>query len=205
MSEALLPDIPITSIDSNEELYNATRDLRNRMEEILQGIINPSGVVRTGKILQVQQVHVTDTSTQVISADVIAPITGMELIITPTTINSKFLVMCRWGGEFGTDAQDQVFGLLRNDIPVGLQSNTGSRHTGLTVPSISYHAGDNDSTLEAASFNYVDTPNTVTPVAYKMYYLGRALTLYNNRSVGDLDTVSYERVTSSIIIMEIGE
>ena len=72
MSGSILPDIPVSAIDSSEEQYNAVVDLRAKMEELLHEIlattsitdINNTAATISGTYVQaeVQQIA-TDTET----------------------------------------------------------------------------------------------------------------------------------------------
>jgi len=209
MSGPILPDIPVTFIANVEEQYRAIVDLRSKLEEILQQTTDngaPLNNIITTK-LNVKQAHIDTISTQVLSAGVKTNVTGLSLTITPSSIKSTFLVFCRWNGEFSLEPEDNVFGLFRNGIPVGQPIEASNRNAGLAIVLIGYGGGINNvSTPETAIFNYLDKPNTELPVTYEMFVSTNVdKTMYTNRTVIDIDSAIYERLTSNIIVMEVGE
>ena len=116
--------------------------------------------------------------------------------------------MCRWFGEHGDAGQSWncMFGLKRNGTDVGqpAQPSGGNLTLGMASSALSYYAGDNDSTGDSASFQYVDSPGTTSALTYQMSFgVYSAETLYTNRDVNAAATGGYERGTSCIILMEI--
>jgi hypothetical protein len=101
-----------------------------------------------------------------------------------------------------------MFGLTRNGTVVGSPTSAsapGIRTIGITSSSLSYYAGDANSTPEMMSFQYLDSPASTSAVTYQVTYTANAAgTLYTNRTKGDVNTAaSYERGTSSVILMEV--
>ena len=100
-----------------------------------------------------------------------------------------------------------MYGLKRNGGAIGSPLNVGNRTGGMAMAANSYYTptGDDNSTPEALSFYYLDSPGTTLPVTYQLTVLTgtAALTLYTNRTVGDVNQASdYERGTSSIVAIE---
>ena len=158
---------------------------------------------------QIQQTYLSNMLSQVISVNVITPITNLNVTITPKSTNSKILIIAQWNGEWGmADAWNVVFGLQRNGINIGMPVNPQSLQVkGMTVSMTSYplQAGDFNSTPETASFAFLDTPASVLPQTYSMtaanFYNGG--TLYTNRTVGTTNQTNYELTTSHIIALEL--
>lgn len=159
-----------------------------------------------GSILQVVDTHYITPTSQSMTGGAVNNITGLEAIITPTTTSSRILIFVRWFGEHGTTAQswDSMFGITRNGTAIGLPAQPGSNLLGITAGAMSHIAQDADSTPETVFYNYLDSPSTTSAVTYRAYFTPQTTeTLYTNRMVNASTAVSYERGTSSIILMEI--
>ena len=132
-----------------------------------------------------------------------------SVTLTPSSINSRIAIFVNWFGEHQTTSGwDAVYGLKRNGSPIGLPVNTSNRTGGMAMAANSYYTGtaNDDSTPEALSFHYIDYPNTLEPVTYQLTVISgtAALTVYTNRTVGDINQATdYERGTSSIIAIEV--
>lgn len=153
----------------------------------------------------IHSVDVTTTSSQSLTAATPAEITGLSVTLTPQSVNSKFFLSANWNGE-GSELinYDTVFGFKRNNDYIGNPAAAGSRNVGRGIVSQGYYQGDITSTQDSWSGQYVDTPNTTDEITYKVFVsTHRTQTLYNNRTVDDLDLGNYERLTSSLIILEI--
>jgi len=161
--------------------------------------------IPTGKVLQVKQTYVNTTSSQSLSNSAFTNITGLEVSITPSSTSNKILIFVEWCGEHSEDnPHNNLFGIKRNSTDIGLPSSYGSRQPGIAPINISF--GSNaDSTPENATYNFLDSPNTTSSITYRatIFCQGSGQTLYNNRTVSDSDVIDYERLTSSITVMEI--
>jgi hypothetical protein len=162
------------------------------------------GTPNRGKILQVVQTYYDIPTVQSISAQNYTDITGMTVSITPSSTSSKILVHARWYGENATN-WDSGYGLKRNGTIIGAPGAPGARNASMTIGNLSYHlADDNNSTPETAQFWYLDSPNSTSSTTYTMWYANiNALTLYTNRTIGDLNQFNYERGTCAMILMEV--
>jgi len=159
-----------------------------------------------GSILQVVDTYYTTPVSQSVTGGAVNNITGLEAIITPTTNSSRILIFVRWFGEHGTYSAnwDGMFGITRNGTAIGLPVQLGSNLLGITSSVLSHNAADQDSTPESVFYNYLDSPITTSSCIYRAYFTPQTTeTLYTNRTVNALTAVSYERGTSSIILMEI--
>ena len=160
--------------------------------------------IPTGKVLQVKQTYVDTISSQSISIGTWTPITDLEVSITPSSASSKILIFVEWNGESGENyPHNNTFGIQRNSTDIGLQTGIGSRQPGITSMNVN-HTANADSTPESAVYNFLDSPATTSAITYKAcIWCQNAQTLYNNRTVNASDTLDYERLTSSITVMEI--
>lgn len=161
----------------------------------------------TGAILQVKGTYVDTPDSQVIAAKTRVNISQLSVNITPTTLTSNMLVFVRWNGESSLAAQyDGVFGLRRGSTDLGLQSNVGNRLTGMQMTAQGHWSSNADSTPDTASYFYLDEENRTASgqITYNATVIyNQASTLYNQRTVGSTDGSTYERPTSSILVMEV--
>ena len=156
----------------------------------------------------IHSADVTTPSTQSLTSGTPAEITGLSVTLTPQSATSKFVLMANWNGELSTAYNHEcVFGFKRGSDYIGNPTGTtGSRNIGRGIISQGYYSSDTVSTPDSWSGQYVDTPNTTDEIVYKVFITtGRTggQTLYNNRSATDGDSLGYERLTSSLIILEI--
>jgi len=172
----------------------------------VNNIQNVSGQPNLGKILQVVQTYYTTPTSQSISGQNYNDITGMSATITPSSTSSRIIIHARWFGE-NTDNWDGGFGLKRNGTIIGAPPSPGSRAALMTQGSTSYGiAVDDNSTPEIAQLWYVDSPSSTSSTTYTMWYTNyNSMTLYINRTVGDTNAFNFERGTSVMILMEVGQ
>jgi hypothetical protein len=153
------------------------------------------------------QTYIDIPSTQSFVAQNRAEVVGLSATITPRSTNSKIFITVRWMGEYGNDnyVYNSMWGLSRNGSTIGPAVNPGSRLWGIQTSTLSYWVVDNNSTPEPVNFSYLDSPNTTLPCTYSVTFLSYVnITLYTNRTVGDLDqTAGYERGTCCITLTEL--
>ncbi len=158
-------------------------------------------------IKQVVQTHVITTSSQSISANTRAEITGLSVNITPTTADSDMLVFARWCGEHSdVNNYNTVFGIRRDSTDIGNPATAGSRPLGITTLAQNFYVADANSTPDSANWFFMDESRSsgTSQITYKAtIQIAHAGTLYNQRTVGDGDSSDGERLTSSIIVMEV--
>ena len=158
----------------------------------------PAGALPAGSVLQVVSTTKTDTFTSSVSAT-FTDITGMSVSITPRSTSSKILVNFALNCVNGGD--NSVIRLMRDATPICVGDVAGSR--------IQSSAANAFSNMNAAGFYsnsnlYLDSPNSVSSVTYKLQFRNSsAQTLNVNRSVTDSDTTGYSRTASSITVQEI--
>ena len=159
----------------------------------------------SGSKVIVHSVDVVTTSSQSLTANTPAEITGLSVTLTPQSANSKFLLMANWNGEGShTDIFDAVFGFKRDSSYIGNHAAAGARLVGRGILSQGYWNSDASTTMDSWDGQYVDEPNTTNSITYKVFIHTRyAQTLYNNMTVSGTDTIGRERATSSLIILEI--
>jgi len=169
------------------------------------GTITPTSAVNpTGSVLQVVQTIKTDTFSTTSSTNV--DITGFSVAITPSSTSSKILVAVNMGIISGRQNSYPFLTLLRGSTAVGVgTSGSGNR------PNVSFgNFGFNGpSTLGltggAASFQYLDSPNTTSSTTYKVQ-INSGYNSYQvevNRANHDPDESFSPRSASTIIAMEV--
>ena len=152
--------------------------------------------------------YIDQAYSQSVTQSTLTDVVPFSITITPTSVNSKIAIFVNWFGEHQTTSGwDTMYGLKRNGGAIGSPLNVGNRTGGMAMAANSYYTptGDDNSTPEALSFYYLDSPGTTLPVTYQLTVLTgtAALTLYTNRTVGDVNQASdYERGTSSIVAIE---
>ena len=196
------------------DAYTSLRDttlLYNPVTGILKvnGIKFPSTDQTTTGLPRSAQTYLDTPASQSVPALTVVDIAGLQASIKPSSATAKILVVVRWHGELGvanSSIWNSMFGMKRNGSPIGNPTYVGARMPGMASNTSTYnHAADANSTLEVVQYYYIDSPGTTNPVTYQATFQSYdALTLYTNRTVGDLDTAaSYERSTSNIFLMEV--
>ena len=181
-----------------------TRDLNTTIDVLPQYTLYSPGA-----IIQVIQTYLIDPFSQSIPAsyNTYTDITGLAATITPKSTSSKIYISARWSGEMAAQSDmlwNSMFNLKRNSSLIGQPSQPGSLTIGIMMAGMPYYANDSDSTPETASFDYYDSPSSVSALTYQVSYNSTtAGTLYTNRCVNGAIGGTYERLTSSIILMEI--
>jgi len=191
----------IASPNSNTD---RTLNLPDNSGTVLTSASNLAGVTGVGKVLQVVNTEYTSafSSTSATPVDV----SGFSATITPSSANSKILVLVTIYFGFANDTYPYVL-LLRNGTSIGAGTTaTGNRintfltGTGMNTPTTLYR-------MDAASKCILDSPNTTSAVLYKIQFANPYQVVSNiayiNRQHADDNTVYTQRPTSTITLMEI--
>ena len=160
-----------------------------------------------GAILQIQQTHLTTTSSQSLSQATVAEISGLSVSITPISSTSDMLVFVRWNGEHGIGSNyNFVFGVRRDSTDIGNPSASGSRSIGQAIIAMGFAGTDASSTPDSCYYSFLDTARSsgTSQITYKATVkTNDAGTFYNQRTGGNFDTGDYELLTSNITVMEV--
>ena len=160
-----------------------------------------------GAILQIQQTHLTTSSSQSLSQATVAELSGLSVSITPVSSTSDMLVFVRWNGEHGIGSNyNFVFGVRRDSTDLGNPSASGSRMIGQAIVAVGYGGSDGSSTPDSCYYSFLDTARSsgTSQITYKATVkTNDAGTLYNQRTASNLDTGDYELLTSNIVVMEV--
>lgn len=157
-----------------------------------------------GKVLQIKSVAVTQAIAlapgQMVWGDL-----GIEITITPSSANSKFLLMGDLQvGKSSFSAYFRFAGGNSGNF-VGDAASNRPRVGAVAMPSDEAYSSQH---ITALSMVYLDSPNTTSPVTYKIQGAMQDPNriIYVNRSGSDRDVSNYDpRTASSFTIMEIAE
>jgi hypothetical protein len=164
-----------------------------------------------GHVIQVVNVENVTRHSQGISSNSTIAISGMEATITPKSPNSKIIIQARWFGEFSATPMtwDSMFGISRNGVAINSPPDRAvTNGFGITSGALTYYLANGDSTPETASLFVSDSPNTTSPVTYRMtVWVQDGGTIFTNRVAGwsSVQSFSYELGTSSMMLMEIAQ
>jgi len=152
-----------------------------------------SGVV-AGKILQVVSTTKLDTFTSATST--FTDVTGLSASITPSSTSSKILVNVTVSGITGdaSNSGGSGFILLRGSTPIAV--STGGSTYNLTGHLSSRSLGSTAISLNSAAMT-LDSPATTSSTTYKVQVSASASTIYVNRDVDNVGSVS------TITLMEV--
>ena len=147
-------------------------------------------------------VHLTTPSSQALAANTITQITGLTASITPSNAEKRIRITVLWNGAL-QEPYNSAFGLQRVTTNIGSADIAGTRAVGIAMATISFH-GLNTTTIDSARYTYIDSPAATAAVTYTATVRANLLqTLYNQRTVDDLDSAGHERIASTIILEEI--
>ena len=154
----------------------------------------PSGIP-TGKVLQVQQLTKTDSSTYSLATDTLT--TFWTQTITPSSTSNKILVDFNvYFGQQDVDAQPYIV-LRRNGSDIFRANNIGSRKSSTAGP----NTFGPDATRIAKQI-YLDSPSSTSSVSYTLNLGGfGSRTFYINIPDTNADYVA--TCTSTFTLMEI--
>jgi len=157
-----------------------------------------------GMIIQVVQNHVITASSQSLTANTRANITNLNQAITLSSTSSKVLIRVSWHGEQSANNYNTIFGLKRDSTDIGNPAAAGNRNIGIAMLRQGYYNLDDVSTSDSCFYEYLDSPASLSAITYYATIIASFTgTLYNNRTVADIDGSGYERLTSTITLMEI--
>lgn len=153
----------------------------------------PGGVVQT--------VQTVKTDTWSTTSSSFTDVTGLLASITPTSINSKILVICRFAHSRSTSTTGGHFRITRNGNAVFVGDPSGLQ----TQSATGSHYQDSYNQI-GETITYLDSPSTLTMVTYQLQgKIPSGPTLYVNYSGYNGNRPEDARTASSIILMEIAQ
>ena len=162
-----------------------------------------------GHVLQVKYFQLTISQIETIAAaNTDQIISNFNIDITPKSTSSIIKLEASIMHECANGSQDTMWFFYRDTTKLGnTQASPGNRKIGIS-PSLPSHGNttpDNDSTPEFASLTYFDAPQTTSAINYKLGVNSNGTNmLFINRTVGDTDSVAFDRGVSFISVTEIG-
>ena len=161
-----------------------------------------------GGIIQVVQSVKTDAE-NFSGSSTAALITGLSASITPTRADSKVFVQVILNPSVG-GAYAGMYAVLRRgstDICIGdAASNRNRASMSLQSPNHFTAANSNDYGPGQSSLLFLDDPATTSSVTYGLYLVeadNQGTVLYVNKSGTDTDSNYFNRVASTITLMEV--
>ena len=157
----------------------------------------------TGGILQVVSTTKTDTFSASVASAASSLVTGLTATITPSSVNSKILVIANVTGS-GSGRNSFFAGLDAGGTLIAIGDAASSR---TRVGGGQYVLASTDTDHGATiALNTLHSPATTSPITYGVKVInssGSTLTLYVNRSLGDTNNSSNFRSASTITLMEV--
>ena len=211
-------EAPNTNTDRAITLPDSAGELINIAPSTSGNVLTSDGTDWTsaaaaggGKVLQVVQTHLITTSSTSTpeSLNTYVNITDLNASITPLT-GSKVRITIRWNGSVSSQLHGQIFGIRRgaSGTVLGNPASASGRPIGMCNLTTNY-TNTYTQHSQSAFYSFVDdSPGGDGSTSISYYCIstngGQGGTVYTNRTVSDSDTNDYERLTSTIILEEIG-
>lgn len=148
----------------------------------------------TGNIIQVQSTTKSDTFSSSGTSS-FEDITGLNVVITPKYSNSKILILAliMFGGNFW----DNVLrlNLLRNGSNI-MQPSGGSSASSVTARAYTTDSISTASFTMPVNLSFLDSPNSLSALTYKIQGRVAANTWYVNRWAQDTSLTSVSTITA---------
>lgn len=158
------------------------------------------GIIQVVSVTKTDAESLTSTTTETL-------IPGMEATITPQSASNKILVMVVLYAQVGAAYAGHYAVLRRGSTNIAIGDAAGSRNRA----SISFHdqfyssINSNNYGPHQGQIIHLDSPGTTGAVTYGLYHadLSDNNALYINRATTDTNNTLYNRVVSSITLMEV--
>ena len=151
----------------------------------------------TGNVIQVLQTSIeTQLST---GSTTYVDVTGLSVTIAPKYTTSKILIRFKINGSNTNTSNLNVYQIVRDSTAVGNGNveNRAKCHT-----AVRGSIGDANSSF-VASGEFLDSPNSVLSITYKIQWRVDGGTSYINRDFSNGNSAAYPSPLSTITIMEI--
>jgi hypothetical protein len=157
----------------------------------------PDANAPSGSVIQVVSATKIDTFTTTSSSYV--DVTGLNISITPSSASNKILITGLV--NFGGPSDVAFIRLVRDSTAICVGTAVGSRVSATAQQRNSPDTAD----AEAASINFLDSPNTTSSVTYKIQTCNSpgGYPTRINSSADDADQTNRGRTASTITVMEI--
>lgn len=148
-----------------------------------------------GAMFNFQQGQLTTVFTT--TSLVFANITGLDVVITPSSTSNKVLV--RAVVQYCSVSQITYFQLSRNGTPIGIGTTVGSR-TACGASGVSTAAD----AMETIVLEWEDSPASISALTYTVQVAAQnSLTISVNATITDTNSSAYPRCVSTISACEI--
>ena len=151
-----------------------------------------------GKILQVVSDDLLSTTST--TSTTFTALSGLSATITPAATSSKILILGHLNIYHSEGTYAMAVRLMRASTAIIIADAGGSSQPRATFHGRRQHANNPNS----VSVAYVDSPSTTSSTAYTWEWYTEGATLYCNRTGTDTDSLTYPRVSSTIMAIEIG-
>jgi hypothetical protein len=156
-----------------------------------------NSLATTGGVLQVVSTIKTDTFASSVTS--FTDVTGLSVSITPTSVNSRILVLASVSVGFGSEGANQVTLADGSNNNLVAPTSPGSR-----TPGFSGVFANNSSWLLAQNFTLLHSPNTTSAFTYKIRSRSQnGINQFINQTGSTDDSSSFVRGVSTITVMEI--
>jgi hypothetical protein len=159
-----------------------------------------------GGIVSLNQAINQTRSTIVGTAGGFTDVPGVSITVTPSSVNSKFLIFARvYGESASSDGHSWSMAIFRNTTNINAGTGSTAASHVISTAGSDYFNDDRNSTPQTWNATTLDAPNTTSSITYKLVMAnqGGTETFYLNGTVSDLAADAYERGSSEIIVMEI--
>jgi hypothetical protein len=164
-----------------------------------------------GSVIKSAYTQFTGTNTVSLTADADTVFTDLTVNITPTSTSSIIKLEAHIFGEFADSSSgtastwNHTVFFFRDSTKLG-QAVAGNRNVGISSLCITFETDDN-STPEAGSYFFIDSPATTSQITYKCgINSSNNDTFYLNQVVDDSADSAYgERGVSTIFVTEIAQ
>ena len=161
------------------------------------------GLNVTGGVLQVKQAIKADRQT--ISTSSWTDISGLSVTITPTSATSKILVKLAVNGAGNNNCYVTLASSQSSNMVDSIISDAGAT-SGNRIPSLHdyyWGGGSWDGLAVYSALEFLDEPQTTSPITYNAKGFTYTGTFYINQSKDGEDSNSRAALVSSITVIEI--
>ena len=177
---------------------NPASDRTLKLPSNADGTVLTTTNPKAGNIIQVVSTTKTDTFSAT-STGTPADITGLSVSITPSSNSNKIFIMYSVHVAAGSDWGGHVILLLRDSTAIASATDVGNRSSGTSIV-----RGD-EAYGNCVSQHFLDSPATTSATTYKLQHKDPSTNnlIYINRTRTDNNDAGYQRLTSSITVMEV--
>jgi hypothetical protein len=159
-----------------------------------------------GSVINTWQAVKTDTQSS--QGFNFVDVTGLSITVTPSSVNSKFLIS--WRLIMSADYYASYMKVVRDSQTLFTGDTASNRFTGTGQMALEVVSSNAHGFSHQHVGQYLDFPSKDTSTTFKLQFSGRAAgegyggVSYINRTVPDRDTATYDpRFASNIIVQEI--